>query len=80
MKVLVSKHPCALLEARSRSLRRYRVIDEKCTGCLACIKVTGCPALFYENGKVSISADDCVGCGLCARFCPYKAIEVAGNE
>lgn len=80
VKVLVSKHPCALLEARSRSLRRYRVVDEKCTGCLACIKVTGCPALFYENGKVSISGDDCVGCGLCARFCPYKAIEVAGNE
>lgn len=80
VKVLVSKHPCALLEARSRSLDRYRVIDERCTGCLACVKVTGCPALFYKDAKVSISSDDCVGCGLCARFCPYKAIEVARSE
>jgi len=80
VKVLVSKHPCALLEARSRSVRRYRVVEDKCTGCLACIRVTGCPAMSYNGEKVVISSDDCAGCGLCARFCPYGAIEVVGSE
>jgi len=80
VKVLVSKHPCALLEARSRSVRRYRVVEDKCTSCLACIRVTGCPAMSYNGEKVGISSDDCAGCGLCARFCPYGAIEVVGSE
>jgi len=77
VKVLVSKHPCALMEARLRGVhRRYRVVDDRCTGCLACIRATGCPAMFFYGGKVRIVEEDCLGCGLCAKFCPYKAIEV----
>jgi CRP-like cAMP-binding protein/Fe-S-cluster-containing hydrogenase component 2/thioredoxin reductase len=28
------------------------------------------------NGVVQIFADKCIGCGNCARFCPYKAISM----
>ncbi|PUA32345.1 MAG: indolepyruvate ferredoxin oxidoreductase subunit alpha [Zestosphaera tikiterensis] len=74
--VLIAKAPCALLNARLRGVeKRYQVLLDKCTGCLACIRVTGCPALYVgEDGKVRIITEDCLGCGLCARFCPYKAI------
>ncbi|ACL10433.1 indolepyruvate ferredoxin oxidoreductase, alpha subunit [Desulfurococcus amylolyticus 1221n] len=55
------------------------VIEDKRTGCRACVNVTGCPTLYIEDGKAKIVEDDCTGCGLCARFCPYKAIvEVSG--
>jgi indolepyruvate ferredoxin oxidoreductase alpha subunit len=54
--------------------RKFRVVEDKCTGCRACVNVTGCPALYFEGGKVRILGDDCTGCGLCARFCPYNAI------
>lgn len=77
VRVLVSRHPCALMEARLKGVaRRYGVNYDKCTGCLACIRVTGCPAMLFDGEKVRIVEEDCLGCGLCERFCPYKAIEV----
>ena len=74
--VIVARHPCALVEARAGRIRkRYRVVPERCTSCMACVRVTGCPALYVdEDGKVSIMTDDCLGCGLCAKYCPYDAI------
>lgn len=81
VKVLVSKHPCALMEARQRGVvRRYRVAEDRCTGCLACIRATGCPAMFFDGGKVRVFEEDCLGCGLCSRFCPHGAIEVVNSE
>ena len=77
VRVVVAKHPCALMEVRARGVsRRYRVVEDRCTGCLACVRVTGCPALYYSNSKVRVAKEDCVGCRLCARFCPYNAFEV----
>jgi indolepyruvate ferredoxin oxidoreductase alpha subunit len=75
VKVIVARHPCRLMEVRGlKTIRKFRVIEDKCTGCRACVNVTGCPALYFEGGKVRILGDDCTGCGLCARFCPYNAI------
>lgn len=76
VKVVIMKHPCALWEARVKGVKAvYRVIPEKCTSCMACVRVTGCPALYVaEDGKVRIMEEDCTGCGLCARYCPYDAI------
>ncbi len=77
VRVLISRHPCALMEARVKGVPyRYRVIEDRCVGCLACVRVTGCPALYFDGQRVRIAEEDCLGCGLCARFCPYKAIEV----
>jgi indolepyruvate ferredoxin oxidoreductase alpha subunit len=75
VKVIVARHPCRLMEVRGlKTIRKFRVLEDKCTGCRACVNVTGCPALYFEGGKVRILGDDCTGCGLCARFCPYNAI------
>ncbi|MEM1618458.1 MAG: indolepyruvate ferredoxin oxidoreductase subunit alpha [Desulfurococcaceae archaeon] len=75
VRVVVSRHPCALLEARRHGTKtRYMVNETLCKGCRACVVVTGCPALYMEDGKAHIIPEDCNGCGLCARFCPYKAI------
>jgi indolepyruvate ferredoxin oxidoreductase alpha subunit len=79
VKVVISRHPCALLEARLKGVKvRFKVEEEKCTGCRACLLATGCPAIYMEGGKARIILEDCNGCGLCARFCPQKAIVVAG--
>lgn len=76
VKVVIMKHPCALWEARVKGVEAvYRVVPERCTSCMACVRVTGCPALYVaEDGKVRIMEEDCTGCGLCARYCPYNAI------
>jgi len=80
---VVSRMRCAL-EALRLSRKKniilpvYHVIEEKCTGCMACVKLTACPALILEPGekKPRINPEICAGCGLCATICPYNAIEV----
>jgi indolepyruvate ferredoxin oxidoreductase alpha subunit len=79
--VIVFRAPCALMVVRERRRRGVGVvvckITEKCTNCMACVKLLGCPALIVEDGKVEINEALCVACGLCASVCPYNAIECA---
>ncbi|MCS7135806.1 MAG: thiamine pyrophosphate-dependent enzyme [Nitrososphaerota archaeon] len=78
--VLVSRSPCAVhvtREARIKGERlpRYKILEDKCTGCGICTQHFGCPALVIgENNKARIDSDDCTGCGVCAQICPYRAI------
>ncbi|MEM2559463.1 MAG: indolepyruvate ferredoxin oxidoreductase subunit alpha [Candidatus Bathyarchaeia archaeon] len=77
--VVVSRRKCALTllrEARDGKIKlaKSRVDVEKCVGCAACIKLTGCPALIPSNGKILVDESSCTGCGLCEYICPYKAI------
>jgi indolepyruvate ferredoxin oxidoreductase alpha subunit len=74
--VVVSRRMCSL-EARRRGIvEEVASIDsEKCNGCLACVKLLGCPALNVDsNGKVVIDSQQCQGCTLCAGVCPYNAV------
>lgn len=76
VKVIISKRACAILEKRA-GIRQVCWIDpEKCTNCLACLKLTGCPALSPLESRVSIIENECVGCTLCMQVCPYHAIQV----
>lgn len=81
--VVVFRAPCALIEARKKRRNGIRIVPckiaDKCTNCMACIKLLGCPALSIEAGKVRIDEVLCTACGLCAMICPIKAIE-GGNE
>jgi indolepyruvate ferredoxin oxidoreductase alpha subunit len=77
--VIVFRAPCALMTLRERRRKGEKTaaykITEKCTNCMVCIKLLGCPALTLENEKVNINETLCVACGLCATVCPYGAIE-----
>lgn len=58
-----------------------RLISERCTGCMRCVKV--CPFNAIEQigpagkgGKVRIIEAACMGCGTCAAECNFDAIEM----
>jgi indolepyruvate ferredoxin oxidoreductase alpha subunit len=79
--VIVFRSPCALMVVRERRRKGAEIvvckITDKCTNCLACVKLLGCPALIVEDGKVEINEALCVACGLCASVCPCNAVECA---
>jgi indolepyruvate ferredoxin oxidoreductase alpha subunit len=83
--LIVFRAPCALLLVREKRRKGIEIVpfqvNEKCTNCMACIKLLGCPAIILKEDKaVAINENLCVGCGLCANVCPYKAIEPAKRE
>ncbi len=58
-----------------------KIVEEKCTGCAACIP--GCPegALQIIDGKARLVSDlFCDGLGACLGTCPEGAIEVEERE
>lgn len=80
--LIVFRAPCALMLAREKRRKGLEIvpfrINEKCTNCMACIKLLGCPAIILKEDKtVAINENICVGCSLCAHVCQYKAIEPA---
>ena len=76
--VVVFRAPCALIEAREKrhtgTLTVQCVVGEKCSGCLTCVKLLGCPSLIVEDKRVKIDAALCTGCGLCMMVCTSGAI------
>lgn len=83
--LIVFRAPCTLMLLREKRREGLEVIpfkvNEKCTNCMACIKLLGCPAIILKEGKtVTINENLCAGCGLCAYVCPYKAIEPAKSS
>jgi len=58
-------------------LIRYSVIEEKCTGCLACLKVCPQEAISGELKKVHvIDQNKCIKCGACFEACNFDAIKI----
>ena len=78
--VIITKQPCALIKdvLKARAGIKCVIDQEKCKKCKACLK-TGCPALRFRDGVVSVDASMCNGCGLCKQVCPFKAIEKVGE-
>ena len=77
--VVVYESPCVQLfhPLPAVSVRAYA-----CTGCGACVRKTGCPALSMSapaagerRGKAQVDASLCNGCDLCVRFCSFDALE-----
>lgn len=46
-----------------------------CIGCLACMDI--CPADVIAKSHDNDFATKCTACGLCARACPQKVLEIA---
>ncbi len=74
--VIITRRPCTLIVGKRAGL--YRVDEERCISCGACMKV-GCMALSMGE-KARIDEVLCFGCGVCAQVCPVDAIVEVGDE
>ncbi len=52
----------------------FKVDNERCVGCGACVEVCPVQAISMNGGKANIDADRCVNCGRCAQVCPQEAL------
>ncbi len=60
-----------------KDLIAYSVIEENCTGCLACKKVCPSDAVSGELKKIhKIDIQKCIKCGACFEACNFDAIKV----
>jgi NADH:ubiquinone oxidoreductase subunit F (NADH-binding) len=60
-----------------KELITYSVIDENCTGCLACKKVCPSDAVSGELKEIHvIDNEKCIKCGACFEACKFDAIKV----
>ena len=69
--VLIAKRPCPLYIRFYEGT--YTILQDKCTKCNVCLGL-GCPAIKVVEGRIEIDPLLCVGCGVCEKICPYKAI------
>jgi len=51
-----------------------RFIEEKCIGCVTCLRACPTKAIRVINGKARVSYEKCIDCGECFRVCPHDAI------
>jgi indolepyruvate ferredoxin oxidoreductase alpha subunit len=79
--VVITKHPCALMELRDKRRKgeevlTYHVDRHVCIKCYTCTSKFGCPASFVGKDEYpGIDPKICVGCGVCAIPCPSGAIQ-----
>lgn len=62
---------------------RYPVhIKEKCTNCMLCVVYCPDSCIRHTNNAIleGMDLDYCKGCGVCAKVCPFHAIEMVTEE
>ena len=60
-----------------KALVEYSINSEKCTGCMACLKVCPEEAITGEKKKVHVlDQAKCIKCGACIEMCKFDAIIV----
>jgi NADH-quinone oxidoreductase subunit F len=60
-----------------KALIHYSILEDKCTGCLACIKPCPEGAITGELKKPhTLDQAKCIKCGMCYEVCQFEAIEI----
>lgn len=60
-----------------KQLVTYSIIPERCTGCMACLKVCPADAISGKKKQVhTIDQEECTKCGSCAEVCRFEAVLV----
>ena len=60
-----------------KELIEYSIVDDKCTGCLACLKVCPSEAITGKLKEVHVlDPSKCIKCGACYEACNFDAIEI----
>lgn len=79
LSVIITNRPCIFAD-KSVISSPYFVIEDKCTGCKACVNL-GCPAILWDSEKRLAFIDEtlCTGCGLCPKVCRFEAIKQRGE-
>lgn len=61
-----------------KALIEYYIDEEKCTGCLACLKACPEGAISGEKEKVHVIATEkCNRCGICYETCKFDAVIIS---
>ena len=61
-----------------RELITYGILEDKCTGCGACLRVCPVEAISGEKKQLhTIHTETCIKCGACVEACKFDAINVA---
>lgn len=55
------------------SFHSVRLDEQKCKGCINCVKRCPTEAIRVKNGKAFILSEKCIDCGECIRICPNHA-------
>ena len=77
--VIISKRPCPLYSAKSKSSAPIKSSVQECRECGICTDVIDCPAIEKEGKKARIIEEACTGCGLCRNLCPTGSIRKEEN-
>jgi NADH:ubiquinone oxidoreductase subunit F (NADH-binding)/(2Fe-2S) ferredoxin len=59
-----------------RDLITYFILEDKCTGCGACLKLCPQQAINAYGLIHTIDPTKCIRCGICRDACPFQAISV----
>ncbi len=54
--------------------------EERCRGCINCVKRCPTEAIRVKNGKAFIIKERCIDCGECIRVCPHHAKKAVYNK
>jgi NADH:ubiquinone oxidoreductase subunit F (NADH-binding)/(2Fe-2S) ferredoxin len=60
-----------------KSLIRYFILEDKCTGCQACFKNCPVNCIAGERKKLHvIDQEQCIKCGMCKSVCRFDAVRI----
>ncbi len=57
-----------------KKLHSLTIDEDKCVGCVLCMKACPTKAIRVRTGKAVILSERCVDCGECYRVCPHEAV------